>query len=376
MRFQRLFLLLAYMTTASFLAGQLPSMIVEIHGKVAEVGTEDPVISLPLNIDNYGRLTTDLHGLFQVPVPYSSGTIRIDIEHPGYEILNPPDGTKLLSQEVEPNSVVNINIWVLGAERNDRLMAKIEESERLIQRLKKKDELTQRQIEQLNETLLDTIDHYEVQTTKFERKIKSVEKELASSRVKNEVQSREIATLSQQLQKLQEDNEDLLARLTDALEEKYFRQKGYYDDVTRVLNTYHSRLKDLRDQLAQIEYVFKSKGAQAEFVQSIKSYSTIYEELNGTWSDHANAVSHYWESQELKDRYLDVKEMMLADIHQEEVLPLNTSVITPIRNASTGRSHKPKKTKKAASEALAEINQKIDTLEPMLDSFLKSLADF
>ena len=154
------------------------------------------------------------------------------------------------------------------------------------------------------------------------------------------------------------------------------KQKRSFDDVSETLITYLSRLKDLRDQLNHIDYVFKSKEAMSEFISSLKSYSAIYEEFNGNWNNHSNDIVHYWNSTQTQDEYLKVKKIILDDIHRQLILPLNDSVIVPIRNAAVGKSHKPRKIKKETSKALIEIDEKIDILDSALLLFLKTLSDF
>ena len=358
------------------LSGQQPSMIIEIHGQVAEVGTQDPVASLPLHIEHFGKLATDDFGSFNVPVPYASGIVKINIEHPGYEILNPPEGAKVLSQEIEPNSVVNIHIWVLGAERNEALVQQVKEAEKLVAQLEKKNELSQLQIQDINQRLLDTINAFEIEKKAFTSNINQLQQKFDNIESANNDLKSEIRMLNNDLLELRKENEGLLIRLAEALEERYLKQNSYFKNITNSLNTYVSRLKDFRDHLNRVDFVFKNRGAMNEFNKSLSNYNVIYEELNGAQDEFSEAVGHYWESTELAGEFDELVQFILSDIHQKEVLSLNDSVLLSIQKASSGGARKPKKTKKDAARAVVQINQKIELLDSRTELFVKRLSDF
>ena len=367
---------LIFLVFYGLLPGQQPSMIIEIHGKVAEVGSQSPVALLPLKIENYGNLATDNFGLFNVPVPYSSGIVKINVEHPGYEILNPPEGSKVLSKEIEPNSIVNIQIWVLGAERNEELIRQIDEAERLVAKLEKKNELSQLQIQNVNQRLLDTINSFELERKAYQSTLEELNAQIAQTEGENQALREELDVITTRLFELEKDNSNLLIQLTEALEARYLRQKSFHSEISNSLHTYLSRLKDFRDHLNRVEFVFKSRGAMAEFNRSLSNYNEIYETINGTQDDNKEAIEHYWQLIKLSKEYERIVEEILENIHKKEILALNDSVLLSIQRASVGKAQKPKKTKKAALNAIASINEKIDHLEPQINEFIKRLSDF
>lgn len=91
--------------------------------------------------------------------------------------------------------------------------------------------LSDRQVEQLQQTMIDTILH-------FQAVIEDYATRLESSESTNK-------DLQQRILQLEKTNSELEEKLFIALGEKYKNQKIYFDDITKNLNNYISRLKDV-----------------------------------------------------------------------------------------------------------------------------------
>ncbi len=371
-----LVLLLIAMVYSPVLSQGHPGMIVVLSGQVLEMEAQEPIPQFPLHIDQVRPFTTDNHGFFKVPVPYASGVVRVQLRHPRYEILSPPEGSKILSASLKPNSTVNLEIWVLGADASDELKNQLFEAREEIARLKKNNEITGRQVEHLNRTLLDSIRVFHHERKRFRTAVDSLENQLSEKVQREQQLTGQLSMLKEQIATLEASNRSLITRLASALEERYLRQKILHDEITQSLLNYESRLKDLRDQLKKVGFVFRSSQAGKYFAETIENYSESRNEINNTRETHSEAIQHYWEIPSLQEAYNRLVQLILRDIHDEEILPLNDSVLLSIQEASVGKRVKVKKTEKTANETVERLDVKIELLEDQMKQFLNHLKEY
>ena len=370
--------MILYVALVNDIFAQQPAMIVEIKGKVYEpVGAQySAVENLPLFLEHFGDMATDPTGSFAAKIPYTSDKIIIEVKHPSYEILNPPEGSLYLQKHIPANSTVNIQIIVLGSESDETFKKQLKEVQSQVSRLKKQKAYSDRQLQDMNQKLLDTVYAFQVQRNQMVRQMEHLKMDMANRTEETEVLNDSIHVYQERIQHMLESNNKLMDELAAALQKRYLEQKEHFDQISGSLHTYVSRLKDVRDYLERIEYVFRNYQASAHFGESISRYGESYELINEKQANFETAISHFWESPETTSSFRKLILHILSDIHKTEILPLNNTVLKYMADQASGKRPKIGKAKKEAQKTVNILNGKIDLVENMLASFIQDLGDF
>ncbi len=362
----------------SLALGQQPSAIILLQGQVMEqIGQQFKSVSgFPMQVEHYGYLETDNNGQFSIKIPYKSNEIKIEVSNSSYQIMRPPDGSVLLQGNLEPNTALQLKIIVLSNASNEAFRKRMDVLNDNIVVLENRNSFTRKQLHELRQTMTDTILHYEEQRLAMDRAISQLEGQLASSGAANQALEDSLQSYRQMTNQLAGEVTELQQKLLVALEERYNKQKAYFDEIDYNFATYLSRLKDFRDWLKRVRYCFRNVEAAGRFASTISAYSEIYEKLNGEKENHIHAVGHYWPDTTLTDQTAMLYDHVLEQIHKGQMLPLNDTVIKALSDYAAGGKPRAKKAVKAAGQVLEKLNPQIEQLEQDIARYHTALSDF
>ncbi len=354
---------------------QLPAALVLLRGKVMEHtdSAYHQVGHCQLFINSYGNCQTKLDGSFEIKVPHENQNLKVEVRQPGYTVVHPRDGTILLEGLPSRDTTIDLNILILREDELNQWQEFEQVKEKLAQ-LEQESQLTQRQLNRINEALVDTILHFQERKYAQEKQIASLESGLQSS---EEERERAASVYMENLESMDDSIQNLMVELFDALEERYLLQKEYYDQISGDLATYISRTKDIRDQLKSLEMVFQSVEGSGDFRQLIIDYNEIYEKLNEDQEGDLEAIDHYWENDAITREAEELFEFILDDIHRKTIFnPLNDEIIPLIQEAAVGRRPKSKKAARSAAETAAELDTLLEKLDKKMNLFISQLSIF
>jgi len=153
------------------------------------------------------------------------------------------------------------------------------------------------------------------------------------------------------------------------------KQQLFYKQIAGQLLVFTDRLKDLRDELPRVSDAFIDTRAMQGFETTIAKYNTARDSLLENYRGNVEIVRALWGQSAAGD--LDaVYEKTLMAVHQQIVLPLNTSVLNQfraVRAEETRPAKARKKTQKAANETYAKLNAAIPFLETDIRTSLAKL---
>lgn len=330
---------------------------IDIHLTISEKSGQQ-VSALPnatLKIAEVGEVKTDAKGNFDFTYPVRNEVdpeIRIALVSDEHKMLKPVDGSIALDPSREE---MYIEFLVVNMESETPAFKKrIASLEKRIKGLKSKNNLTTRQLNALNSTLLDTILFYEANRQMLESQIAEFEQ-------LTDDQQSEISDLRSKISGLENQVDQLTTDLEAALEEKYLRQNEYYKNITGSLLAYLRKAKDIRDHLPFISTYFSSPSAYDNYNKDIKSYNTLWEEFDNGRMSYIEGVTHHWENKALANRVEDVFDFLVKSIHQNQMLPVVRDINTELHK------QKPKKAQKIASGSHADMSTNIGALEKQIN---------
>jgi hypothetical protein len=330
----------------------------EIKGRVVEIanGQTKGVPNVQVRIPGFHYDITDKDGYFTITCPAKKEYVTVVVEGSSNKMIKPPSGVV----EVPPTRDLEI---ILCGEENKKLMQKVNKLNGDIEKLKKENELTKRQLLEMHELLLDTILHLENDIARMEQQTKETKEEFDA-----------------QLKAKDARIEALVQALSEALEERFLKQKEYFDLISSELMEYTDRLKDLRDRCLpqDLSRCFSNTAASAELNRTIKAYNEARDLVLAHFKGHVLAVRQYWDNPATADDLEAMYNYLLNDVHKKGVYPLNERVFEQVRKCSdkggVGCGKAEKEATKAAEEILLGLNTSILELERKIQSAINTMT--
>ncbi len=353
------FSLLLYAPTASY--SQVLDYM-DIHLKVTEkvADRQQPLSNTRLKISDYGEVTTDASGQYTFPYAIRKDVdpgILISIFSGEHKMLRPLDGS--ISVDTAREEMYIELLVVNMAEESEAFKKRINDLESRLSRLKAKNELTQRQLNEINNQLLDTIMYFEAVKKELEREIQDYQN-------LTEEQKKEIEAQQQQIADLEQKVDQLTYELEAALEERYMRKNEYFKNISSNLLGYLRKVKDLRDHLPYISTYFAS-GSFKNYERDINGYNEQYEKFDNNQLDYLEGVKHYWENRSLSGEVEDLFSFIAKGMHYDQVYKTTMDIMAEVSN------QRPKKAQKAASEAYEDLSINLRKLEKDINNVLSAL---
>ena len=287
---------------------------IDIHLKIVEkvANQNKPLANSQLKISDYGEVSTDAEGRYTFPYAIRQNVdpnISISLFSPEHKMLKPLDGLIELDTTREE---IFIDLFVVNmAEESEAFKKRIGNLESRVARLKSKNELTQRQLNAINNQLLDTIMH-------FEKLKQNLENEIEEYENLTEAQQKEIDSKNAQIEDLERQVNQLTIDLETALEERYLRKNQYFKDISGNLLGYIRKAKDLRDHLPYIKTYFTVRSF-ANYERDILAYNEQYELFDNNQLDYLEGVKHYWGNRALTKKLEDLFSYMSKGIHYNQI---------------------------------------------------------
>ncbi len=354
---------------------QIPEAIILIKGKVFQhMGSSlREAESISLSFSEISSCKTDARGNFEIKIPYTEDDVHIEVQQKGFQIVNPPEGTLLVSGMPVRDTTLQVQILILqeGVEIDLEALQNIKQK---VKNLEAENRFSKRQLTKMQQMLTDTLLHYQRLQMKDQRRLSELDQNLSAAKGELDASKKAYA---EEIKQRDDSLENMLNKLIGALEERYLLQREHYDQITSNLDTYIGTIKDLRDQLKIIEMVFKQDQSSSDFREILMAYNKIYEKVNTERESHIEAVGHYWENTLLKKSLRDLYSMILDKIHAKSVYqPLNASLIPLIQEAGTGRKSKIKKAESSAQKIIDDLNILLPKLENKKEKFVQNLSIF
>jgi hypothetical protein len=337
----------------------------ELHGRVVEVanGQSKGVPNLTVSLsDKFSYDITDPNGNFTLIFPPDRDYVTVVVENTPNMMIAPPSGVVNLPPER------NLQI-VLCGEQNKRLMQQVNALKGRMKKLEKENQLSQRQLQEMHTLLLDTIIYFESMIARMEQQSKETKEALdAEIRAKDAV-----------IESLKDSVFLLTQRLSKALEERFLKQKEYFDLISAELMEYADKVKDLRDIgiPPRLSYCFKNQQASRELDQTIQSYEKIRNEILRNHGGRVLFVKQYWDNPEPATQLKDTYHYLLEKVHKEGILPLDQQVFGQIREFATGqvgRGSAEKEAKKRSEQIVPGLTTSILELEQKIRDAINSMS--
>lgn len=338
----------------------------ELIGRVVEVanGKSKGVPRITVKIsDDFDVDITDENGNFRLVFPPDRDFVTIVVENAPNKMISPPRGLV----NIPPERDLQI---VLCGEQNQRLMQQVKALEGHIKKLEKEKNLTQRQLLEMHRTLLDTIIYYENLIALKEQQSKETKEALDA-----EIRARDAV-----IQSLKDSLFLLTQRLSNALEERFLKQKEYFDLISADLLEYADKAKDLRDIgiPPRLTYCFNSPEASRELIRSIESYEKIRDEILRNHGGRVLFVQQYWDDPDPAEKLNDAYHYLLETVHKEGILPLDQQVFGQIReyvSKQSGRTSAEKEAKKRSGQIVPGLTSSILELEKKIKDALDAMSN-
>ena len=344
---------------------------IDVHLKILEkVGDQTQALpNVKLNISDQGPVQTDENGSHSFSYPVRNNLdpqLNISLISEEHKTLKPLDGSVILDPTREE---MMIEFLVINVEQESpEFLKRIKDLERKMARLKAKNQLTKRQLNALNRTLLDTILHFETRIDRLNQNIDSLENINEEQQQQIAAKNQENESLKQQVAQLEETVNQLTADLEVAMEERYLRQNEYFKTISTNLNEYVQRIKDLRDMLGHIREYFKfGQGFTEIYDGVVNRYNDAYTTLNTENESYLEGVENYWENRKLSNELEGTFKYLIEGVHARQVYPLMTNIQLEIAK------ERPKKAQNLAKESREDMIVNIRKLEKDVNRILTQL---
>ena len=166
-------------------------------------------------------------------------------------------------------------------------------------------------------------------------------------------------------------NASALSReIADLQEAMALREQLLYKKIVGELVVYADRLKDLRDALPRVRDAFIDQRSMARFDKLIAGYNVARDSLLQNSPGYVEIALSLWGAAK-SDTLSAVYKLILTDIHQQMVLPLNTTLIDQFR-AVRAEEIRPAKARKKAEGAANLAFEKLNGVIPKLETNIKA----
>ena len=316
---------------------------VTFRGRIVHMETGECLKGVKVSAPGASEAITDDEGFFVMTLP--AGTREVQIEMPsGWAVEYPRQGKTPVPRSSEAS--IEFLVKQLQSE-NAALKAEVK-------RLTREGKVKEEQIDSLRAIIQDTIQA-------FERRLAE---QLGSVSDSMELVAAQKAAFERQVKEL-----------TAKLEAGYLKRnkEEVYEGLSRELNVYLDKLKDLRDLLKPsfMRTVTLSPESLKELGEKIEAYNLARTALYEAHENRLHQVDLYWEREMLTYQLREVYDLALQRIHQEIILPLNDGPIEAVRDAALGQGPRmtaQSRATKAAREALNALEIPIQELEEKIES--------
>ena len=285
--------------------------------------------SLPIETQSNGEYTLE----------FPPGKAELVFYPPnGYERISPPNGSLLLPEDKSRT----IEIWLARKNGDNR---ELESFARVLS--KKEEEKARLKVE--NEALkarLDQLQSGQQNTATLRDSIAAIVQQNTSNTA---ALSREIADLQEMVG---------------------LKQQLFYKKIAGELIVYADRLKDLRDALPRVRDAFIDQRSMTRFDKIIGGYNIARDSVLQNHSGNVEIVRALWGAP-ASEKLAAVYEEFLTAVHQQTVLPLNTTLLDQFR-AVRAEEIRPAKARKKAETAAKASFEKLNTLIPTLETNIKA----
>jgi chromosome segregation ATPase len=282
---------------------------VALRGRVVEVSGGKPVGLDDVKVYAVGQHFDYTHdgGYFTVYVDPHKEFIVFALENCPHPVISP------LGKKVSMPPPREVEIRVCAAE-NKRLHQRVEELEQQVRRIENKRLLTQRQLEHLQDSLLQVVIGHEAKVRNLEEDL------LKEGKTADELRTR--------VEELEKRNIALEEALLDALEERYLRQKKAFDDISATLKNYNDQVKNLRDMAYpnRLSPYFSNPAALEEWNETVRKYNAARSVIVEQQNNHVADVAHYWEDIAIAEELKKTYDYLLEELHGKGVYPMEFTV--------------------------------------------------
>ena len=319
-------------------------------------------------------LETDNQGAFSFEFPLIEerlykGTDEINFTIPGYTILRPFNG--VLQIDTLDYDLV-LDILVIKKDAVSAYSKQVKKLNRRLSKLKRENVLSSARLNVMNDSLLANIQQSEAQKVELQSAISSLETNLASTSADNEALNQKLIAAKTQLMDMQSSVEELNEELQEALEDKYRRQQEFYESISKGLQDYLVRTKDVHELLVDVGNYFPSSN-NPEFVGAynvaLNAYNEIFVTLNEEQDNYVQGVKQYWEDPQIAKQVALTFEVVFDMIHYPRLQP----AFREINGFITTR--KKKKAINAGQTAFDELNAPLINLEKMIERTIAVLDE-
>ncbi|MEP7269291.1 MAG: hypothetical protein ABI844_16850 [Saprospiraceae bacterium] len=320
---------------------------VTFKGKVVEV-QNDKVVGVPgvvVSVSGESYDVTAQDGSFKLYAPKGLDFVTITIKGSSSAMISPYEGKVNIPPMFEPIEIKLCN------EHNTKLQEKVNALNSKMRLLQKSQKLSARQLELMHKTMLDTIEHFQVMVEKYQMDI-----------AKSEVKQKE---LQDKIVVLEQKNAALEEKLFEALGKKFALQQSTFDEISKGLNNYISRLKDLQLILPTdaVACVTNASGACGKFYGYIEKYNAARNFINDNKDQQETAASHYWDDPSVAMQLNATYDFVLNKLHEPFLFDkMNNTVISVLKQRSQGNI-----SLKAAKKTLhTNCNELSNDLKPLI----------
>lgn len=304
------------------------------------------------------KKVTDAKGFFSFKTPKNQNSIRIDIPPDEFAFLDPRDGHVILN----PNISLEVKITVVSKEKDEKLYQEIKSLTQQINGL----QMDKKRLNAMYAALRDSLMDMRQARTQLLSQLGMLEERLERSRERNESQQRDLAALKKQLAEREKENKSLQQALFVALEEKYLRQQNIYNQISKDLQEYLIRIKDMRDQNKYLQDYYKSNNFNP-YKRASSAYNNSFERIKKNHKSLLEGVNRYWENPALQQRIAQLYNFLLISLHEEKVVPSFNELNREISQRRI------KKIKQMGQSIEASLSPDIDDLEKMIAHILDAL---
>lgn len=285
--------------------------------------------SLPVETQSNGEYTLE----------FPAGQSEITFYPPnGFERISPPNGTLYLPEDKSRT----LTIWLTRKSSDNRELE-------VFSKVLSKKEQEKASLQTENEALKNRLNLLESERQTATALYDSLSTSLRQNKGNAAALEREIAELQSAVE---------------------LKQQLFYKQISGQLLVFTDRLKDLRDALPRVSDAFIDTRAMERFEKIIGTYNIARDSLLHNYRGNVEIVQALWGGGAAGE--LDaVYEKTMVAVHQQIVLPLNTSLIDQFR-AVRAEELRPAKARKKAQTAANETYAKLNATIPFLETDIRA----
>lgn len=190
--------------------------------------------------------------------------------------------------------------------------------------------------------------------------------------------SKNAAYLDSTLAKMDDMNtylKQLLQVNDSALVDAAWALKGkeqYYPNISASLGNYIRTAKDLRTcYINDLELIIDgNKKARDHFREITLAYTNSYERLDSSHKMFEQAIITYWKNKEWSDKFNNISNLALIDLHQNHLKNLSDIIIPNINRLMNGR-----KMEYSKEELVKLVDRDKNTIYSLLDGLDRQVAE-